>query len=693
MAMSFNANDCSASATSPVDIRNGSRNAPELEADEEGSSFADSGYSSLGSSARSVSTLNKFSPNSVIVRQDSLAGPTRLISAKTALFGPRTQELLLFPDAHIPDDYQDRFLDLVRLYDRSVKNRLKPKFMAWKLKVLGENEISKRPFIVVLCDPNSTKKIQKFFNKREIREQCEDIPSLPSLPVLVVASAPTKLGSSVPLVLGPSDVFCDYTTCGEGVQIVHEGKTTAATIGGVLKIVVDGRISLFGMTAGHLLEESEDDEMDFGDDDNDSLFSQDSDDSEGDDSEWEEEEGDTISGINPAETGFSSTPHTVQVPINGAGGSQMWSEIGHLVTLKHSTRAFRYSNLDWGLIQVNLVDQQRLKMNFVKASPSSEAMSAPEKREIKTMYHHRNGIVCNRTVIYQPGREPTYLRGKINTTPSYMHQSPSGCLARVYTMSCDSSVDRPQPGDCGSWVVDAETHAVYGHIVAADVFGDIYVIPFEDTIEQILEVSNVESVSLPLQRDFMAVESVNTSSRAATRSERPSFDGRRDISVGGTASCIGGECGAQKSFQQTFQLKNSLLPAEFSDKLTPCDENGMDYCFACDGEVSNGDPYCSQACRLMDLRQSSSSSSPTTMASSNTPAGSIVGPDFALPPPRFLAPSKFTIGETVFPGGKFLRPHTAPSNKVNPLTSQPEGRESHSLSEFYCNRNISQFWG
>ena len=52
-------------------------------------------------------------------------------------------------------------------------------------------------------------------------------------------------------------------------------------------------------------------------------------------------------------------------------------------------------------------------------------------------------------------------------------------------------------GDCGSWVVDAETDEVYGHVVASDAFGDAFIIPFQSTIQDIRERLAAGAVGLP----------------------------------------------------------------------------------------------------------------------------------------------------------------------------------------------------
>ena len=42
-------------------------------------------------------------------------------------------------------------------------------------------------------------------------------------------------------------------------------------------------------------------------------------------------------------------------------------------------------------------------------------------------------------------------------------------------------------GDCGSWVIDDVTNEVYGHVVASDMFGEVYVVPLKAVLQDIEE--------------------------------------------------------------------------------------------------------------------------------------------------------------------------------------------------------------
>lgn len=60
-----------------------------------------------------------------------------------------------------------------------------------------------------------------------------------------------------------------------------------------------------------------------------------------------------------------------------------------------------------------------------------------------------------------------------------------------------------RPGDSGAWIVDDITNEVYGHVVADDVFGRGYIVPIDDTLENIKDRLAIEAVFLPSRTDVL----------------------------------------------------------------------------------------------------------------------------------------------------------------------------------------------
>jgi hypothetical protein len=59
-------------------------------------------------------------------------------------------------------------------------------------------------------------------------------------------------------------------------------------------------------------------------------------------------------------------------------------------------------------------------------------------------------------------------------------------------------------GSSGAWVIDEETHELYGHIVASDIFGRGYVVPSDDVFQDIKAQLAAKSITLPLSFELGA---------------------------------------------------------------------------------------------------------------------------------------------------------------------------------------------
>ncbi|OCK87672.1 uncharacterized protein K441DRAFT_491654, partial [Cenococcum geophilum 1.58] len=68
-----------------------------------------------------------------------------------------------------------------------------------------------------------------------------------------------------------------------------------------------------------------------------------------------------------------------------------------------------------------------------------------------------------------------FLRGRLSGTKSFRVGSAKGIIQELWTVELFGTL---ADGDCGSWVVDAQSGDVYGHIVAGNTeSGFAYVVP------------------------------------------------------------------------------------------------------------------------------------------------------------------------------------------------------------------------
>ena len=84
------------------------------------------------------------------------------------------------------------------------------------------------------------------------------------------------------------------------------------------------------------------------------------------------------------------------------------------------------------------------------------------------------------------------------------------------------------PGDSGTWVHDEVTNEVYGHVVASDIFGTLYVTPMYDIIEDIKSQlhAGVRLISKPSElSQVQHTPNMSTPSTATVRAHRPLWYG------------------------------------------------------------------------------------------------------------------------------------------------------------------------
>ena len=209
---------------------------------------ADSGYGSSASTPDGkLSEIEKFELEHKVSRQ---------------LFS-RFRKIKLRPfDQEISQAVQNRFSDLTELFGPSlytflVKKRVRYNAISIKLKVLGKDERSARPWVVVQCDEAASKPIKNFFDQPEVKSQYrpgDSEPHLPSFDVVIHPRAPVSLATShLANVYGNS--WADVETlCGRLIKIGSPDEPHIATLGGVIMVETSrGKFMLQGLTAGHIL--------------------------------------------------------------------------------------------------------------------------------------------------------------------------------------------------------------------------------------------------------------------------------------------------------------------------------------------------------------------------------------------------------------------------------------------------------
>ena len=165
-------------------------------------------------------------------------------------------------DQEISQAVQDRFSDLTELFGPSlysflVERRVKYNAISIKLKVLGEDERSAKPWVVVQCDEAASKPIRNFFDQKDVKSQYrsgDSEPDLPSFDVIIHPRAPLILSTCQRAKVYGNSWAGAETLCGKVIKTGTLNEPHIATLGGVIDIEMSpGEFFLYGLTAGHIL--------------------------------------------------------------------------------------------------------------------------------------------------------------------------------------------------------------------------------------------------------------------------------------------------------------------------------------------------------------------------------------------------------------------------------------------------------
>lgn len=195
----------------------------------------DSGYGSTGNTTDGSTTDHSQD------FADGVALPSRRI------FERRVTKLRLF-DREIPQLTQHRFHDLHELferplYDHLIEAKIKPHPISIKLKVLGESEVTAKPWIVILCSKAASKRVRHFFNQQHIKADYQ-----PSSPDSFLPSFEIFVYNRPPRPMAGIEIYGDLgqrsTMCGSIIRVGEADQARFATLGGVIKYVLLGLIFL-----------------------------------------------------------------------------------------------------------------------------------------------------------------------------------------------------------------------------------------------------------------------------------------------------------------------------------------------------------------------------------------------------------------------------------------------------------------
>jgi hypothetical protein len=350
-------------------------------------------------------------------------------------------------------------------------DRFRP--LMYRIRILGKDEASAKPWLVILCPAAVVKHVESFFQKPLARQFCTEIDVPGGLEVAYIGRPPSfRSGSWDDVEVAFASTEEQFGLPGSiAVTLTQMSNVYRATMGGML-VARDQEEHhvLFGLTVGHLLRHENTTDTRAIDIDLDAFL------------EW------------PSESNV----------VTGAADNTM----GLLAKVSFSAQA---RNLDWALIE------------FMEGTSIAEfLLSQPAYAGFeKFVLGHCKGAVTFRPDLRLAGG------ARISNLPARVVTPLGKSFIKVYpiTTMIDSkyrivSYDiankcvefELHEGSSGSWVVSEEMIfepddtgnniatrivCVHGVLVADDGYGDIYMIPLADVLKDIEKGLGVSTVSLP----------------------------------------------------------------------------------------------------------------------------------------------------------------------------------------------------
>ncbi|KAK6537187.1 hypothetical protein TWF694_011384 [Orbilia ellipsospora] len=280
-------------------------------------------------------------------------------------------------DSQISPLYHQRSRDVIEFLYRSlskekfikqVHNLIQP--ISFELRMVGKTERKAAPAIIVSCIKQLISKAKRFLNQRHIRIQYQpEGPTVHPHFGMEFVEKPLLFGleNVVAYILKNPSVF-DATgkarspsLCGLPVLFERDGETRVATLGGLVAARTGNRVSVYGMTVGHLIPSSEEISENLDETDSDSWDEKEIDDDQSDsESEGEPEEetgeiGYTNAGLRKSATElvdmsyFEAEKFGSPEAMKSLSADGKWLKIGSAFKHPHDPLG-KTPILDWGLI-------------------------------------------------------------------------------------------------------------------------------------------------------------------------------------------------------------------------------------------------------------------------------------------------------------------------------------------------------
>ncbi|KAI2611813.1 hypothetical protein GGR54DRAFT_339940 [Hypoxylon sp. NC1633] len=461
-------------------------------------------------------------------------------------------QILVYPHSasKITTAYHDRYVEIVNIFrqntleDPRLSNHAK--HIDYGLKLCGLSEQNAHPSILVFCRPQEFKSLKRLFDQEHLKAQYLERTTRKSLwhsmrnredeqeprrPLFKLyfwrAQRPrtllwggqdnVRIGSESATASSRALYMYDHslTMCGSPIYQLPGG-SRVSTLGCVLQI----GSQFYGLTAAHGIrccnqrsrvngaekdavrhtglshsEKPKRDEFtsisfnkeeynDLPSDDDDVVYESLSDDESYDSDSCDEE--DYVDS-------WASSQSVKAEPKEGYAKVEEMRQVISTVTAMYPPADAQDLDLDWALVLLDRSDQWRPNVFFNRRTSSHLAFIPPVAAGVPKY--------DTEVLVILPSRITKH--GVIQPTAAFLGGINGNTSSQVWCVKLTGQQVLSH-GDSGSMVVDAETFAIYGHVIGSNPLGEIYISPLSSTLEQIKGFFPTHMVSLPDPRPLMA---------------------------------------------------------------------------------------------------------------------------------------------------------------------------------------------
>jgi hypothetical protein len=312
-----------------------------------------------------------------------------------------------------------------------------------KLKVLGVDEASAAPWIVIMCDKSISKKVKRYFEQplvKEAYQPCRTDSELPCFDIFILDRAPKPIAATSYVdvcgrgLFGSADITSWY---GKVIRLSFDGKTRFATIGGLVQAFDQaGNSTLYGLTAGHVLFDGQ--TNDFGtystslEHDFEEVMEADSWLQQHEDFELDLHLDEDYSQLNGGlENSATSAEEASQEE------QETWSKLGHVFASSQDYEPLK-ADLDWALIKIDLPADDQPKLLEGSASRTQDD-ATPQDDATSRVKLRRSHIVHDSLTdpqeVHLLGGVSGLKDGMLSTTSSFLMMAPGKTFVETYTLS------------------------------------------------------------------------------------------------------------------------------------------------------------------------------------------------------------------------------------------------------------------